>query len=546
MESVSVQRNTPTPRPRARSRREIRSIGNAARALARSLAAVALLGWLPSCTVGPNYQTPDSRVGAQWTQPPPPSGIPDPAATYWWRSLNDPVLDELIDRAYRANPGLQSAGVRILQARAQLNQAIGNLFPQQQGLSGGINTYRLSPADSSLLPDGISPNLTTAQGLFSATWEIDLWGKYRRNIESDRATFAGTLASFDDALVTLIADVASTYVNVRIIEERLRVAEHNVEAQQESLRVATAQFEAGETSELDVQQSSTVLLQTRAQIPRLQNSLDQARFALAVLVGEPPAEAVALVPMPGRIPAAPEGIAAGIPKDLLRRRPDVRAAGFAAASQSALIGVARASMYPALSLSGSFGFTANNEASHSLSDLFLWQSRAAQAGAGLVWPVFNYGRLVNQVRVQDAAFQQAVLNYQNTVLTAQQEVENGLSALRTEREALTHLGAAATAARRSFELSLIQYKGGEADYTAVLNAEQAQLSVEDAVATAQGNVVLNLIAVYRALGGGWELREGRDVISDEVKEAMAKRTNWGSLLEPANHLVREFAGKEEP
>jgi len=546
MESVPVQRNTPAQSRWAAFRRRAGSIGNAVRPLARSLPVVALAGLLASCKVGPNFQTPDSKVGAEWTKPPPSPGTPDPAAIYWWRSLNDPVLDALIDRAYRANPGLQSAGVSILQARAQLNQAIGNLFPQQQGLSGGINTYRLNPADSSLLPAGISPNLTTAQGLFSATWEIDLWGKYRRTIESDRATFVGTLASFDDVLVTLIADVASTYVNVRTFEERLRVADRNVEAQQESLRVATVQYEAGETSELDVQQASTVLLQTKAQVPRLQNSLDQARFALAVLVGEPPDGAAALVPMPGRIPEAPEGIAVGIPKDLLRRRPDVRSAGFVAASQSALIGVARASMYPALSLSGTFGFTANNEANNSLSDLFLWQSRAAQAGASMVWPVFNYGRLVNQVRVQDAAFQQAVLNYQNTVLTAQQEVENGLSALRTEREALSHLTVAATAARRSFDLSLIQYKGGETDYTSVLNAEQAQLSVEDSVATAQGNVVLNLIAVYRALGGGWELREGRDVISDEVKEAMAKRTNWGSLLEPAHHLPRESSGKEEP
>ncbi|MBN8245978.1 MAG: TolC family protein [Verrucomicrobia bacterium] len=508
---------------------------------------MALVGGLTSCKVGPNYQTPDAGLGPQWTEPPPPPGTPDPAATYWWRALNDPVLDGLIDRAYRNNPGLQSAGVSILQARAQLNQAIGNLFPQQQGLSGGINTYRLNPADSSLLPAGISPDLTTAQGLFSATWEIDLWGKYRRTIESDRATFAGTLASFDDVLVTLIADVASTYVNVRTLEERLRVADRNVEAQRESLRVATAQFDAGETSELDVRQASTVLLQTTAQIPRMQNSLNQARFALAVLVGEPPSQAEALVPAPGKIPEAPEGVAAGIPRDLLRRRPDVRQAGFQAASQSALIGVARASMYPALSLSGTFGFTSNNEGNNSLADLFLWQSRAAQAGASMVWPVFNYGRLVNQVRVQDAVFQQAVLNYQNTVLTAQQEVENGLSALRTEREALTNLVSAAAAARRSFDLSLIQYKGGESDYTTVLNAEQSQLSVEDAVASAQGNVVLNLIAVYRALGGGWELREGQDVISDEVKEAMAKRTNWGSLLEPQNHLPpRPVHPKEAP
>lgn len=503
----------------------------------RRLAVLLVVPWLlTACRVGPNYRTPSAPLATNWLGAPTVPGTPDPAEALWWRSLNDPVLDDLIERAYRNNPGLQSAGVRVLQARAQLNQAIGNLFPQQQGLSGSVNRYRLNPADDALLPAGVSPNLATDQLMFSASWEIDFWGKYRRTIESDRATFAGTLASFDDVLVTLIADVATGYVNVRTLQERLRVAAENVEAQKESLRVATAQYEAGETSELDMRQASTVLLQTQAQIPRLQNSLNQAQYGLAVLLGETPDQIEPQLKGVGRIPTAPAGVAVGIPHDLLRRRPDVRAAGYAAASQSALIGVARANMYPALSLSGAFGFSGNNERNNTLSDMFLWQSRAAQAGASMVWPVFNYGRLINQVRVQDAGFQQAVLSYQNVVLTAQQEVENGLSAFQTEQQALTHLTAAASAARRSLELSMIQYKGGESDYTTVLNAEQAQLSVEDSVATAQGNVVLGLIAIYRALGGGWELRAGRDVVSDEVKAAMARRTYWGELLEPDHHL----------
>ena len=489
-----------------------------------------------SCKVGPNYQTPSAKLASGWPGSPPGMGVPNAAEASWWKTLQDPVLDGLVDAAYRNNPGLQSAGVRVLQARAQLNQSIGNLFPQQQGLSAGISRYRFNSADSSLLPAGVSPNMTADQMLFSASWEIDFWGKYRRTIESDRATFLGALASFDDVLVTLIADVASSYVNIRTLEERIRVAEENVSAQKESLRVATAQFEAGETSELDMRQASTVLLQTQAQVPRLQNSLAQARYGLAVQLGIPPDQIDTYLKGPGRIPQVPAEVAVGIPHDLLRRRPDVRAAGFAAASQCALIGVARANMYPALSLTGAFGFSSNTERNNTLADMFLWQSRAGQAGASMVWPVFNYGRLVNQVRVQDAAFQQAILNYQNTVLTAQQEVANGISAFYTEQVALTNLTAAATAARRSFELSLIQYKGGESDYTTVLNAEQSQLSIEDSVASSQGNVVLGLIAIYRAMGGGWELRDGRDIVSDEIKAEMARRTDWGRLLEPQNHL----------
>jgi outer membrane protein TolC len=228
---------------------------------------------------------------------------------------------------------------------------------------------------------------------------------------------------------------------------------------------------------------------------------------------------------------------------LLRRRPDVRAAGLAAASKSALIGVAQANLYPAFSLGGEFGVSGDNAAGSSLADMFSWQSRAAKAGVGLVVPVFNYGRLVNQVRVQDAQFQEAVLKYQNTVLVAQQEVEDGLVAFAQQQSVATSLARAATAARGSTELAMIQYKSGATDYTTVLSAEQAQLAIEDSLASTQGNIVLAAISVYRALGGGWELRAGHDVVSDEVKAEMARRTDWGRLLEPGRHLPDETAAE---
>ena len=217
----------------------------------------------------------------------------------------------------------------------------------------------------------------------------------------------------------------------------------------------------------------------------------------------------------------------------------MRAAGLEAASKSALIGVAKATMYPSFSLAGEFGLTGNNEGDNSLADMFNWESRALKAGAGFVFPIFNYGRLINQVRVQDAQFQQAVLHYQNTVLSAQREVEDGLAAFASEQRVVKMLERAATCARRSTELALIQYKGGQTDYTTVVSAEQNQLSVEDSLASNQGNVALGLISVYRALGGGWQIRAGRDVISDEVKAEMARRTDWGRLLEPSQHLPRD-------
>jgi NodT family efflux transporter outer membrane factor (OMF) lipoprotein len=494
---------------------------------------------LIGCMVGPNYKTPQASVEDQWM------GVPRMgrersriAQSSWWKWFRDPVLNRLIKTAYANNLSLQVAGVRILQARAQLNQSIGNLFPQQQAVSGAVNYTRLSTPARAFVPAGLTPNYIMDQTLFSSTWEIDFWGKYRRGIESDRATFFGTVASYDDALVTLIADVATSYVNIRTLEERIRVAAQNVQTQKESHRLATAQFNSGESDELDMRQAATVLGQTEAQIPHLQNTLNQTKNGLAVLLGVTPDEVDRQLAGPSHIPVAVGGIAAGIPRDLLRRRPDVRAAGLTAAAQSALIGVAKANMYPALSLSGVFGFSSNNERNNSLASMFSWQSKAVQAGASFVWPVFNYGRLVNQVRVQDAQFQQAILNYQNTVLTAQQEVENGLSAFYTEQQALASLSAAATSAHRSTELSLIHYQSGEINQTTVLSTEQAQLSVDDSVASSRGSVALALISVYRALGGGWELREGGDVVSDEVKTEMSRRTFWGRMLKPEQHLPK--------
>jgi outer membrane protein TolC len=221
---------------------------------------------------------------------------------------------------------------------------------------------------------------------------------------------------------------------------------------------------------------------------------------------------------------------------LLRRRPDVRAAGLAAASKSALIGVARAQMYPAFSLTGEFGVSGNDVGRNSLADMFSWESRVVNAGAGIVFPIFNYGRLVNQVRVQDAQFQQAVLAYQDTVLAAHQEVENGLASFANQQKAIGLLARAAEAARRSTELARIQYEGGETDFTTVLTAQQSQLTVEDSLASTQGEVVQAVISVYRALGGGWELRDGHDVVSDQVKMEMSSRTDWGRLLESSQHL----------
>ena len=519
--------------------------------------------------VGPNFSTPKSKVENAWVESSATSGKSQSAADIlWWRAFRDPVLNQLIEIAYKNNPTLQIAGVKILRARAELNGSIGNLFPQQQGVSGGTSYYYLPPQEggnslSQFQPgtplgqalsqqlsnnsgNGIQlgPNLFTNQLLFSASWEIDFWGKYRRQVQADKATFLSSVAAYDNALVSLIGDVANSYVNIRTAQAQIRVNQENVEVQKESLRIAEARFEAGQTGQLDVEQAKTELAQTQAQIPGLENTLRQTKNGLAVQLGVPPNEVDRLV-RPGRLPSPPSKLAAGIPHDLLRRRPDVRQAGLEAASQSAKIGVQVANLLPAFSLNGTFGYSSNNVGDNTLADLFNWQNSIVQSAGSFTMPIFNYGRLINKVRVQDASFQEAVLNYQNVVLTAQKEVENGLSAFKYGKQSAAFLESAVTSAKKSTSLSLDQYKAGQTDFTTVLNALQQQLSVENSLIGAQGDVMLGLVSAYRALGGGWQMREGRDVISPEVKAEMEKRTRWGRMMEPARHIP-QVAPEDQP
>jgi NodT family efflux transporter outer membrane factor (OMF) lipoprotein len=517
--------------------------------------------------VGPNFSTPNSKVESAWVESSAVSGRSQSAADLlWWKTFRDPVLNELIEIAYKNNPTLQMAGVKILRARAELNGSIGNLFPQQQGVSGGTSYYYLPPQGDSVsqfqpgTPLGqalsqqlsnnngggvqLGPNLFTNQLLFSASWEIDFWGKYRRQVQADKAAFLSSVAAYDNALVSLIGDVVNSYINIRTTQAQIRVNQQNVEVQQESLRIAEARFQAGQTSQLDPEQAKTELAETQSQIPGLENTLRQTKNGLAVQLGLPP-NAVDRLLKPGRLPTPPAKVAAGIPHDLLRRRPDVRQAGLEAASQSAKIGVQVANLLPAFSLNGTFGYSSNNVGDNTLANLFNWQNSIVQSAASFTMPVFNYGRLINKVRVQDANFQEAVLNYQNTVLTAQKEVENGLAAFKYGKQSAAFLETAVSSAKTSTQLSLERYKAGQTDFTTVLNALQQQLSVENSLVSAQGDVMLGLISVYRSLGGGWQMREGRDVISTETKTEMEKRTRWGRMMEPKEHLPRT-APEDQP
>ncbi len=497
------------------------------------------IGLLSSCTlVGPDYLRPSVEVSDQWQESQDPRLKAAPGIyREWWRALNDPVLDDLIQTAYRQNLSLRAAGVRVLEARAQLGITVGELYPQSQQLTGSANYNRYSErslsAPQSELSGGLGLEYNQAQAGFSASWELDFWGKLRRAVESADASLLSSIAAYDNALVTLTGDVANTYVQIRTLEERLRIARENVAAQEESLQIAEARFRGGATSERDVQQALTQLHSTEATIPQLETQLRQQLNALSILLGLPPRQLGERLGGSSGIPQVPLEIAVGMPAELLRRRPDIRDAEYQAAAQCAQIGVAKAELYPAFSLSGSFGFQATDIGQFALGDVSSWRSRTGSIGPAFQWNLLNYGQLTNNVRLQDARFQELLVTYQNTVLQAQQEVEDGLVSFLKAQERVAALTRAVDAARRTVELSLIQYREGATDYTTVLTSQQALLSQQDSLAVGQGDVPQGLIAVYRAFGGGWELREGDHFIPTGTRETMEKRTDWGNLLTPA-------------
>ncbi|MGZ5054399.1 MAG: efflux transporter outer membrane subunit [Methylobacter sp.] len=488
---------------------------------------------LSSCMVGPDYVRPSTETSAQWLEAEDQRlNTASPNDQDWWKTFNDPVLDQLIERAYLENLSIRVAGVRVLEARAQLGTAIGNIYPQSQQLIGSLNKVHLSERASQAAFSKIFDYAQTQLGL-TASWEIDFWGKFRRAIESADNEFQAAVANYDNALVSLTADVAHAYITIRTLEKRLSIARQNVETQKESLHIAEIRYNGGTTSERDVEQARTVLANTQASIPTLETALRQQQNALSVLLGTPPNRIGKLLTGTAQIPAPPLQVAVGIPADLLRRRPDVRLAEFQAAAQSASIGVTKAALYPAISLTGTFGLLSSDVGSFSLGDVFLWKSRTANFGPALQWNIFNYGQITNQVRVQDARLQGLLISYQNTVLSAQREVEDNLVAFLRSQERAQSLGKSTAAAQRSLELAILQYRQGITDFTTVLTAQLALLNEQDSLASTLGDISNNLVGVYRALGGGWQVREGQDVVPDSIKEQMAKRTDWGGLLTPA-------------
>ncbi len=489
------------------------------------IVALALAG---CAAVGPDYVKPGAPVTDAW-EVGEDSGLQ--ATEYelveWWEVFNDPVLNQLVDIAHRHNYSLELAGLRVLEARAQLGVAIGIQYPQQQLAAGGVT--RISPSENA--GQG-STNFNQYDLGASLAWEIDFWGKFRRGIESADAALAASIANYDEAMVLVTAQVASTYATVRLLEEQLRIASENLKLQQRSYDIAEVLYRNGQDSELDVQQAKTLLLGTRATVPQLKTQLGLAQNALNTLLGQPNGFVENLI-VDGTIPDVPVQIAVGIPADLLRRRPDLRQAELQVVAQNAQVGVATADLYPSIALAGSFGVVSisRDAGGGGASDLFSTDSLNFNAGASFTWPVLNYGRIRNNIRVQDARLQQAIVSYQKTALEAAQEVDDAMVSLVGAQAQKEILKEGVEAARRSNDLSMLQYKEGFSGYQRVLDAQQSLFSQQNRYASSQGQAVQSVVQLYKALGGGWEVRDGRPFVDENTLTVMRERTDWGDLLD---------------
>jgi NodT family efflux transporter outer membrane factor (OMF) lipoprotein len=460
--------------------------------------------------VGPNYMRPAAPVAEQWID----SGrfqefngrsviaeghCVDDAA--WWTTFQDPEIDFLVQTAYQQNLPLRVAGLRVLEAEAQRSIAVGNLFPQFQESFGALEHTQISRNNlqTALFPARAFSTWSTG---FNASWELDLWGRLRRAIESTDANLDASVEDYDDALVSLIAETAAAYIDIRTFEQRLVYARANVATQEKNLQLAQARFDAGAVEKLDVTQATASLEQTRALIPDLEAGLRISNNVLCILLGIPPRDLVSeLGEAP--IPSPPPEVVVGIPADLIRRRPDVRRAERQVAAQSALIGVAAADLFPTFTINGSLNWQAQD-----FGDLFEPASAAGFIAPQFNWNILNYGRIVHNVRVQEARFQQLAVAYQQSVLSANAEAENAIIGFLKAQQSAAALRKTVAATQESVRLADTQYREGLIDFDRVNNLQRQLVTQQDDLARAQAQVALNLIAIYRALGGGWQIRYG--------------------------------------
>lgn len=487
-----------------------------------SAVTIALL--LGACTtVGPNFKQPEVSWLDDWqggslqaldvVQP----GKHNTDISQWWRHFNDPVLDALIEQALRVNPNVRTAGLRIIEARAQLGIAGSTLYPQVKQINADV--IRAGEQQSSA-PDVA---LTNASAGFGIGWEIDFWGKFRRSIEAADASYFASIAQYDDVQVLMAAQVASAYCSIRTLENKLLIANENAALQKRSLQITERLFKSGNESELDVQQAKSQYLSTLSTIPEIQASIRQTQNALSILLARAPGPLPEMTTGSQQIPLADITLIVDIPANMLRQRPDIRAAEMRLAAQSALIGVSVADLYPSISLLGSIGLTATSlgNSNNTLS----WG-----VGPSLTWNVFDQARLSNQILVQDSRFQQLYEQYQEVVLQAAREVDNAAVGIAKNQAQIPLLADAENAAQRSLDIATIQYREGLVDFERVLDSQRALFNQQERLVSSRGDATQDLISLYKAMGGGWQQGRQRPIVDEQTRDMMLQRSDWKNLI----------------
>jgi multidrug efflux system outer membrane protein len=458
---------------------------------------VAGTGLLNGCiSVGPDYKAPEVETPDAWHE----SVVEDfesgqPNLQTWWTVFNDETLNGLIERVSTNNLSLKTAAARIEQAAALRGVSASQFYPS---IFADASASSIQTADRNT-PDGADRQGELYGAGLSMAWELDLWGRIRRSVESADASLQASVENYRDIMVMLYAEVASTYIEVRATQARLVIAEENLKAQYETLELTKNRYDAGLVPNLDVSQAELNRSRTESLIPLLRQNLTAAINRLSVLAGEMPYALQQELGSATPIPAANEKVVAGLPAELLRQRPDIRRAERELAAQSALIGATKAELYPTLTLPGTLVLNSPNG-----SDLFDSGNVAYSFGPQLRWNIFSGGRIRNNVRAEEASTRAVLHAYEQTVLLALEEVEGSMAAYANEKDRILSLESAAAAAQKSVELVTELYKSGLTDFQNVLNMEQAMLTQQDELAVSRGLVSTYMVSIYRSLGGGWE------------------------------------------
>ncbi|ENQ8702664.1 TolC family protein [Vibrio harveyi] len=518
-----------------------------------SLAILSVLGLSACTTLGPDYVHPEQTAlpsdwslekAAQDTQQ------SEQKLQQWWQQFNDPTLNQLVEMASQQNLDLEAAGLRIVQARSLLGISTGLQYPQVQTVSGNL-------ARAYVNDQGVN----NAALYFDAGWEMDIWGKYARGIESAEAGYYASIASYHDIMVTITAEVARNYINYRTFQERILLSRRNIEIQERVVNITQVQFDSGNVTELDVQQAKNQLFNTKAAQPSLEIAMKQSRTALALLLGVLPEDVEKLLQSDGfaqrmadyenqfkssgRKPALsgndersivprPPLLDNKVDANLVMRRPDLQVSEMQARAQSAQIGVAETALYPSFSLFGSIGIdsTVPDGSSFSFSD-----SLTMVVGPTFSWNIFQYGRVKNNIRFEDAKFQETLTNYNKKVLQAVNEVTNALEAYDLYLEQKSLRLQSVNSSIRAFNISMTQYENGQISFERLLNSVEKMTRAEDSYATIKGNVANQVVALYKALGGGWEAQTGKPFLSETVAKQMQDRSDWDGLLDEEERVL---------